>query len=312
MKYPPLILSITLLIFAASCSQKEIACPADIVSTIDVRFEWDKAPDAKVDGMTLYFYPVSDWTRMWRFDIAGRNGGKVELPTGSYRLIAVNNDLPGIEFGDTDSFHGFTATTRMPEGTSSARPTGMLYAAVIDNIDVTMCGVDYTLEDGSSKECPKSLVRCYPDSLCTVYTAVISNVKGIESVRSATARLYGVASSMTVCTASTGDRTCSIPIPLSFSGKAPATLQGNTTGLGTPEGVPDFTLSISVTRTDGKSFSKSIDVTDQVINSPWARNVYIYIDGLEIPEDPSPDPPSGDDVGIAVDIDGWNVIDIYF
>lgn len=304
------ILTVLLIILTASCGHKEIVCPGDSVRTIDVKFIWNKAPGADVDGMTLYFYPVSDWTRMWRFDIAGHDGGKVELPAGRYRMIAVNNDLPGIEFDGADTFNGLTARARSAGGTS-VRPTGMLYAAVVDNLEVTLCGVEYTLEDGSCKECPKSLVRCYPDSLSTVYTVVFRDIKGVDRVRSATARLDGVASSMTVRSGITGDGTCSIPITLASGGDGPAVLRGSTTGLGTPAGVPGFTLTIAVTRTDGKSFSKSFDVTDQVINSPWQRNVYIYIDGLEIPEGTPPDPPSDDDVGIIVDVDGWHVIDIY-
>lgn len=299
------------MVLTASCGHKEIVCPADSVSTIDVKFVWDKAPGAEVDGMTLYFYPVSDWTRMWRFDIAGHEGGKVELPAGRYRLIAVNNDLPGIEFTGTDTFNGLTARARMADGTSATRPSGMLYGAVIDNLEVTLCGVEYTLEDGSCKECPKSLVRCYPDSMATVYTAVLRDIKGMDRVRSASARLDGVASSVTVRSGTTGDGTCTIPIQLSQTAEGGAELRGSSSGLGTPAGVPGFTLTIAVTRTDGKSFSKSFDVTDQVIHSPWTRNVHIYIDGLEIPEGTPPDPPDDDDVGIIVDVDGWHVIDIY-
>ena len=61
-----------------SCRHSAIICPDGGGRVIDVRFMWDDAPDAMPDGMTLYFFPVNSDGNIWRFDIAGRDGGKVE------------------------------------------------------------------------------------------------------------------------------------------------------------------------------------------------------------------------------------------
>ncbi len=277
--------------------------------TVTVCFMWDKAQNADVGGMTVYFYPTDGIGRIWRFDIPGRDGGPVELPTGRYRMLAVNNDLPGITFSGQDSFDEFTANTRRDIGTTVVQPTGMLYGGKVVDVDVSACCVDYLTSGGVTKECPMGVIRCYPDSLSTIYHVTFSNIKGSERLRSASARLAGIASTMKVSTGLGGDSVCATTFPLTMSTDATPRLTGLTSGLGNPAGTPAFTLSITVTRTDGKSFVKNFDVTQQVLNSSTPRNVFINIEGLEIPDSEIPDQPGGD-VGLVVGVDGWQVIEI--
>lgn len=89
------VVALTVIVTAASCEHKDIECPG-ATEDVHILFEWDKAADADVAGMTLFFYPQDAHGRIWRFDIAGRDGGHVELPPGRYSLTACNNDLPGI------------------------------------------------------------------------------------------------------------------------------------------------------------------------------------------------------------------------
>ena len=63
-----------------------------------------------------------------------------------------------------------------------------------------------------------------------------------------------------------------------------------------------------VTTSHGK-YSKTFDVTDQVMNSKYPKDVYIHIKGLDIPE---ADTPSDPDVGISVGVDGWQLIEITY
>lgn len=291
----------------AGCERKEILCPGSEPYTIDVRFMWDAAPEASVDGMTVYFYPTDEYGRMWRFDIAGRDGGPVELPLGRYRMLAVNNDLPGITFSDGDMYDRLQANARRIDTSGLTGSTGMLYRGVVYDVDVTICGVGYTRPDGSVKECPFGVVRCYPDSLATVYDVTLTGVVGMDRVRSASAALGGIASSVSIASGKTGDEVCRSEMQLQ---PWPETgmMTGRTMGLGTPSGTPRFGLTVTVRCNDGKTLRKEFDVTDQVTGSPDPRNVHIIINGLEIP-DTGPDTPP-EDVGMIVGVDGWQVIDI--
>ncbi len=294
-----------------SCRHKDILCPGNEPHTLTVKFMWDKAPEAAPDGMTLYFFPAGEGTRIWRFDIAGREGGNVEIPQGEYRFLAVNNDLPGVMFSGEDAYGNFTANTRKNQETGLMRPTGMLYGGTVDHVEITPCGIIYTTPEGTMKECSQGLLRCHPDSLSCVYNVIFRRCEGAENIRTASACIKGVASALRVAYDTPGGE----PVATAFaldSRKLPDgdALSGCTTVLGTDTGhSPSVTLTLNVERTDGKHIAKSFDVTDQVVNSINPHNVFIIITGVEIPAGDTPDTPGGD-VGIDVGVDGWQTIEI--
>ena len=292
-----------------SCSHSAIICPDGGGRVIDVRFMWDEAPDATPDGMTLYFFPVSPGGLIWRFDIAGREGGKVELPFGSYRLLAFNNDLPRIDFSNTDSYDRFTANARFA-GEGLVYAPGLLYVGTVGFVDVTLCGVEYTDHEGCDKNCPQGLVRCYPKLESTIYNVIVRGVDGMSLVRSATATIDGIASAIRLVDGESAGQVVGESLALSIM-RDTSEMTGTTTGFGSIPGEDEYWLTITVTRTDGKTFAKRFDVSSQVLNSSNPRNVTIIVEGLDIPDDDLP-PSSGDDVGIEVGVDGWHeiVIDI--
>ncbi len=307
----PYIIILFILSWLTSCSHKDILCYGNDPVPMTVRFMWDNAPSANPDGMTLYFFPISDGTRIWRFDISGRDGGSVELPLGAYRFLAFNNDLSGIDFSGQDEYSHLTATARKSLVADLIRPTGMLYGGSADYLEVTPCGIIYTARDGIVKECRQGLLRCYTDSLNCVYNVVLSGCKGLENMRSATCYLNGIASSLLV----TSDHPEGEPATTAFilermDGSEATVLKGSTTVFGFVDSPsPCVTLTLAVVRTDGTSVKKSFDVTEQVINSSNPHNVYIKLNGIEIPDGDIPDNPGGD-VGIEVGVDGWQVIEI--
>lgn len=300
-----------MLLVLNSCGHKEILCPGNDPHVVTVKFMWDKAPEADPEGMTLYFFPSSDGTRIWRFDITGREGGNVEIPPGTYRFLAVNNDLPGVVFSNPDTFGNFTANARKTSGTTTLTPTGMLYGASIDHMEVTPCGITYTTPDGAIKNCRQGIMRCYPDSLSSIYHVVFTNCKGLENMRSATAILHGIAPSIIISSGIPEGEPSENTIKLAHIDRPNGnTLTGSTTAFGIPANhTPCVTLILKVERTDGKIIQKKIDVTDQVVNSPDTHNVFIIINDIEIPEGEIPDNPEGD-VGIEVGVEEWQVIEI--
>lgn len=163
------VVALPVIVTATSCEHKDIECPG-ATQDVHILFKWDKAADADVAGMTLFFYPQDAHGRIWRFDIAGRDGGHVELPPGRYSLTACNNDLPGITLEDTYSPSAIRATASRKVADGIYSGTGMLYGVTVSRLEVTPCGVRYVIGDGTVKECGRGLVRCSPDSMATEYT----------------------------------------------------------------------------------------------------------------------------------------------
>lgn len=314
--YKPVVMLLAVLILAlqCGCSHKDILCPGNEPRTLTVRFMWDHAPKAEPAGMTAYFFPLSEGTRMWRFDIAGRDGGTVELPPGEYRFLAVNNDLPGVLFGGQDSFDTFSARARGAGASGVLGSTGMLYGCTVERVEVTICGINYITQEGMVKECRKGLLRCSPDSLSTVYNVILRQCTGLDKVKSVTGLLHGVAPELLVAEDMAQGAPQALAVNMSASGSTATgtTLTGAAAGFGAPAGrEPAFTLEVRATRHDGKVITKSFDVTSQVINSINPKNVFIILEGIDFPDAAEPPGPD-DDVGIEVGVDGWHVIEIEF
>lgn len=293
------------MVSAASCSHKDIECP-DSMRRIHVLFEWDHSENTDVAGMTLYFYPLDEGGSIWRFDIAGLDGGTVELPLGQYCLIACNNDLPGTILQDVNSPSTIQAVPNFRIDADVYGSSGMFYDAVVRNLEVTPCGVRYVTETGMVKECGGGLVRCHPDSLATQYTVILRNVSGLDNVRSANAILKGTRNGIYL----ESHRPSDIPSALSMKMKpnrinAVMSAQGCMFSTLNAEKA-QYSLTLQVLRSDGKGLTRDIAIKPENLNCITPHNVIISIAGIEIPDDSSP----ADITGIDVGVDGWDVIDI--
>lgn len=302
------IFSIVLAILFAGCQEhKDILCPGEREGKVDVRFDWEKAPGADPEGMTVYFFPLSHGGRIWRFDIPGSKGGEVRLPSGEYQMLAYNNDLRSVRFADTSAFLDFRGDALKAGSGGFLAPVGVLYGAECAYVEVTPCGVKYGGGSGDVKECPFGVVRCYPDSLTTVFNVRVRNVRGIERVRATQGYLDGVGSCVTLSDSRVGGIPTAVTFPM--HGSAAANEISGVAGAFADTGYGGkFTVTLVVTRTDGEKIAKQFDVTAQVLNSRPARNVNIVIDGLDIPEGEVPGEP--DIGGIQVGVDGWTTYEI--
>ncbi|MDE6469331.1 MAG: DUF5119 domain-containing protein [Muribaculaceae bacterium] len=302
-------IAVTTLLVAAlvSCAHKDIECPA-AATGIEVLFEWNNAPDAHVDGMTLYFYPIDGAGKIWRFDIAGRDGGRVELPAGRYRMIACNNDLPGIRLEGSEKTSELTAVAARRIDASTVATTGMLYGATVSELKVTPCGVRYTTPLGTIKECVKGLVRCSPDSLSTLFTVRLTHLAGAENIRSASARIMPIASAMILDSDTPAGANEALNITLSGGGATPLLTGSGCAFALNPMEACATRLCVLVAKTDGSVVTRTIDLspTDRNIITP--HNVIISVDSLDLSEGDTP--PSGDVGGIEADVAGWSTVEI--
>lgn len=278
-----------------ACRQKDLVYAGEPVKIL-VNFDWQRASGADPEGMTLILFPADGTSRIWRFDISGRDGGEIELLAGVYNVLAYNSDLPGVRFTDTDSYDRYSATAGSA-GDSIASPTGMLYAAHLSSAHLFNTG-------GRSPS-----ITLTPDSLSAVYHIRVDSVSGTERIKTASAIIKGVASSVCLQLQGYSSACCNLSAPLHINAEDRSTLETVTTGFGVPD-IPDpkMILEVVVTTSHGK-YLKQFDVTSQVVNSIDPRNVNIYIKGLDIPE---ADTPANPDVGISVGVDGWQLIEITY
>ena len=157
----------------ASCIYDYSDCPSEN-REFRVVFDWDHSKQADVEGMTLFFYPMDEGGSIWRFDIPGRDGGSVELLEGE-GLIGVGyvpdecpfSDMPGIRLEDTESASTIQAVMQRcdVDNDSVYGSTGMLYNAIVRQIDVMPCGVRYSPADGQYVTAADGTVSSQPDSL---------------------------------------------------------------------------------------------------------------------------------------------------
>lgn len=290
-----ILLLMAVALLTVSCDQKDLVFDGED-TTLRVVFDWQQAPDANPDGMTILFFPADTRSMSWRFDIPGRNGGDIELLSGIYDVLVFNNDLPGIDFTDTDSFNFLSATPRTLSD-SLTSTTGMLYSAALTRVAVF------------PREGNLTSIRLKPDSISTVYNIRIDSVSGTQRIKTATAVLRGPASSVCLSTQCNSKDACAMSTLLSFDPDHPDRLRAKAAALGIPDiDNPRFQLEVILTTSHGR-YSKTFDVTDQVVNSKTPKNVDIHIIGLLIPE---ADNPADESVGISVGVDGWQQIEIIY
>lgn len=307
MKVARFLMNLLILLLIVSCEHKDIECPGP--QEINVSFDWKNAADADVDGMALFFYPLGENERVWRFDIAGKYGGPVKLPSGSYELIVCNNDLPGIRLGDTESPSSIYASARRLDTETEADVyvnTGMLYCGKINRLEVTPCGVRYVSDSGEIKDCSRRIIRCLPDSAATLYSVKFINVSGLENVRTAVVELDGVRSSILLESGCTSE----IPVALSINmdiSPSGATFSGSACAFAPCDlRSVSYRLKLKIVRMDGKAFARNIDVRPEDMNVIARHCVLITIRNMVIPDEGSP----GDIGGIGAVVDGWEVIEI--
>lgn len=314
-----LMLSVALTVFMLSCQHKDIACPGlDAGDGIKVLFDWTSTPDAAPDGMTVIFFPLDADGRIWHFEIAGREGGRVKLPCGHYIVLAYNNDTYDIYFRDTGSistYEAYTLSASMPDASSVPLPDEPLrrqpdemYSAMATDLHVTPCGITYVSsgrpEGDCLKGCSQSVLRLYPRRITCRYTCMVEDVENISSIRSIEAVLTGMAPAETVADGVPCTGSVAVPFKMSLDGDDG--LCGRFNSFGRNEGNGNMLmLYVRLKNNDKKLFK--VDVTSQAVNAPDPKNVLLKVRGLHLPE---PEPSDTTDVGGGFDVgvEDWETI----
>lgn len=293
------------------CEHKELCYDHVHNVAVDVVFDWTNAPDARPAGMNLYFYPAEGGTPL-RYGLPGREGGRIEIPDGTYHVVAVNNDSQTAQFRGTDAFETFEIYTRDASVLEGLGLMTTSRAPIVAGTEEQRVGLAPDLiYNGALKgqEIPYSLqpqtITLQPDEAVCNYTFEIIHVENLKYVSSLSGSLSGMSGSYLAgldhCT--TGLHT----VPFEAEKTGETTIGGQFYVFGhCPEGNGDVShlFALYVIQSDGSQVYYTFDVTEQVHNAPDPDNVHILIDGLTLPR------PIENGGGMHPSVDDWENVEV--
>lgn len=277
---------------------------------IIVENHWENAPDASPEGIAYFFFP-EDGNDPWRFDLPGKDGGEIKIPTGRYNLLMVNDDTSVVTFSNENSYSEMSASTvsgTLFSGADLSESDIAKLPELSDIKDQKVCvcpemmwsyavdGIDIELTDDDI------IVPTYPRRIVCNYHYDITGVKNLDGVARMSGAISGMAES--ICLSNLEHSSEAALLPLEAQKKGDDVIHGDflTYGLTSTPGMSNYLL-LFVKLTDGKQYIYKFDVTAQTINAPDPMNVRIRIDGLNLPESIP-----GDTGAFDVSVDGWSTI----
>lgn len=322
------LLWLIILVSLCACRQKDLVYPASTMIKVHVEFDWTYAPEAAPDGMSLVFFPEGEDGKIWRYELAGCDGGEIEIPAGSYKMLAFNNDTKYIIYSGTthlDSYNAYTdesAPVAWPEPVKESCPGLLscksyhspdpLYCATVEDVAVDLCSVSYRpySPDHDSceteiKKCGRHILKCFPAPRTSNYTCILRDVANIGSM----VRGYFVLSGLSPSELIAYDVLSGAEGEYMFlASRSGSDITGKTIAFGSTAATHTRQyLYLIAVLTDGRVVPFFRDVSDQVLNSPDKRNVMIIVDGIELPY-VKPDTPDDPDTSFDVAVEDWETV----
>lgn len=292
-------------VFTQSCIFEGITeCEGDYYGKVKIENDWVYAPDAEPEGMGYFFFSKSDG-QCRRFDMAGREGGEIKIPTGSYSMLLFNDDTSTIIEENDNSFDEMSLSTskgplfdgcddpaQYPKPVASQNQIALrnpdeVWGFSIDNVEVE-------LADGVQT------VHTTPFPLTATYHVLIRHVSNLDGVVRLSGAVSGMAESVNLRRRIRSD--AAVIMPCGFTKTADNQLKGkfHTFGRSADDKIANY-LYIFVQLTDGKRYVYDFNVTNIVASAPDPMDVWIIIDRLDLPESGG-----GEGGGFNVNVDGWN------
>ena len=315
-----------LLLVMPSCKHKPLCEFHPHQAKVKVVFDWRDAPTANPKGMCVFFYPEDGGTTR-RYDFKGMEGGYVDLSVGRYRVIAYNNDTEYVDFAYTDAYErhlifsptndifsplGLTSSGYIPRADDTERVVSrpdMMWACSAVEVDVKENGITYIHNEVSratevnNSATVERIITLYPHQIVATYTLNVKNCDGLEYVTQMCGSLSGMAPNITVSSEALGAECVTVPYECRKKDETTIEAVFLTFGHNTDNTQPHRVV-LYLWMTDNKIRcygidSEKFDVTSQVHSAPDRLNVYLEIDGLDLPK-----PISGGS-GFIPDVDDW-------
>lgn len=289
----------------ASCDN-DCPCRCRGAHTQHVSFDWSADPGASPQGMRLWFYPRSWQGAPTPVDIAGRDGGDIAVPAGTYDVIAYNNDTQWIVFDGTDDFGRHTLSTRDADILEPLRDTPSRAAAVTGDgqrvaapPEPVWAASVTALAVGAA-----DTVHLAPSPLHCNYRFVFKVAGPLGHVVRASASLSGMSAGVSAGTGAHRGDVCTHPLA-AVADAAAGTVSGSFCTFGvTGDPAVRNRLALYVVMDDGRAYKyvrgDNLDVTAQIRGARDPRNVTLEVGGITLPAGTG-----GEGAGFDIIADDW-------
>lgn len=236
---------------------------------VEVRFDWSQVPEPHVAGMTTYFFPLDNGSAPVRRDFKDKTGGSTTLRDGNYRVVAFNNTSSILQHRGEERYETLESFTR------DCNPlSGALLSLRAPSWDA---GKDFRLQPepfyaGRIKETkivpqadgtPRQVVTIVMEPRYREVRIRLTNVQGLQGVYGISAGFGGVVPSYFIGLDKWHEGSVYHPVAMNIKGQE---VEGNmlTYGLLPRAKGGQQELILYVVMADGKGYTYSFDVTDQV------------------------------------------------
>lgn len=124
-------------LLCVGCQHKELLYNAVCTSDIVVRFIWKETSGVDIRSMYLYCYPI-DGGHPYIFDLAGKEGGVISLPEGTYEFIAYNSDTETVRARKEDKSTSLCLYTHPSELMGGGYIGSLPDASLLPKTDIKM------------------------------------------------------------------------------------------------------------------------------------------------------------------------------
>lgn len=305
MKYLLKAIMLTVTLGFVSCRHKELCDEKIFAADVKVVFDWSKSPDAHVETMRVYLFPVDGGDALL-YEFTDVQGGKITVPVGSYKALCINSDTDSLLYRNMNMYDTFEVYS--PDGSMNAAA----YAALNqDESPAERVGVSpdcfYTdriqslrLEITENEQ----VIRFVPENLVCRYWIEIRNVSNLQYV--AAGWVTGGLSGMSVGRFLGENRLDaeSVIIPFEMHSDGVSTLRTEFLTFGEYAVTKLHKVGVNVVMPDGNDKCYLYDVTEQIHNAPNPRDVHIILDGLPLPK------PIVPGSGFHASVDEWENVEV--
>lgn len=304
--------SLLLSLTVQSCRHKELCYDHTHTATVTVQFDWSADPGASPSSMSLYLFPDGGGEPV-RHDFSDINGGVIEMSSGTWHAVCLNNDTETLLLDGMESFDSFSIRTReasVLEGMGMTVGGASTMSADIPKATGTgdqrsvlapdMLWSDFVKDIVLLEDQTHTLTMCPEKSAVGIHVSII-NVENIEGLSAVSGSLSGVNSTFDLSHGLPAGEPSIVPFAAVDDGVSTISGDFHVFGhSGAGDGTPGHMLTLYMILTDGRQFYAEFDVTGQMHASEDEHEIYILIDGLVIEKSTA-----GSSGGFSPSIDDW-------
>ena len=265
------------------CEHKELCYDHSHSVEIEIRFNWQNAPDATPRTMVVNFFST-DGRHVAVREFTSMHGGKIKMDAGEYRILCHNGEMENVKEA-VDAFDRYSLITAEEsllapmsrQMDAPPRPSVSADEPVRTPAETVWAGQhEYVnIERGRNGQ----VIELFPEEVSARYTVEIVNVENLKDNLGISAALTGLSERLNISGATGAGQP--VTVPFTIDRKDPNTLEARFVTFGhCPE---DNSVAHILSVYTSKKVYYNYDVTDQVHAAPDPRNVYIRIDGIKLP-----------------------------